>query len=198
MPAQRSGATDPDTTSNLRCKESTRQHSVDNPRQSVPAAMPGVPFYSDPFSPLPGRRFRLVAHPGEAGPPHRPEPVAWRGSWRHRTAAAIGSRPAKAAGCQQTRAADPPPWLATRRPAGRPLQVDPAALPIHLIDLALAEAPPNRGVSLCATQALGLIKVTTRTADPKSDPEWFSTELLPVAGYVICGDGEDLSSNNRS
>jgi hypothetical protein len=32
------------------------------------------------------------------------------------------------------------------------LQVDPAALPLHLIDLALAEAPPIRGVSLCATQ----------------------------------------------
>jgi hypothetical protein len=44
--------------------------------------MPGAPHYAEAFSPLPGRCFRLVAHHGEAGPRHCPEPVAWRGSWR--------------------------------------------------------------------------------------------------------------------
>jgi hypothetical protein len=72
-----------------------------------PAAMPGAPFYAEAFSPLPGRCFRLVAHPGEAGPTHCPEPVSWRGSWRapsgrrywveacegHRTPQAQGSGP---------------------------------------------------------------------------------------------------------
>jgi hypothetical protein len=44
--------------------------------------MPEAPYYAEAFSPIPGRCFRLVAHPGEAGPDHCPEPVAWRGSWR--------------------------------------------------------------------------------------------------------------------
>ena len=37
-------------------------------------------YYAEAFSPLPGRCFRMVAHHGEAGPTHCPEPVAWRGS----------------------------------------------------------------------------------------------------------------------
>jgi hypothetical protein len=47
-----------------------------------------------------GRCFRLVAHRGEAGPSHCPEPVAWRGSWRapngrrYRIEACEGHRPA--------------------------------------------------------------------------------------------------------
>jgi hypothetical protein len=44
--------------------------------------MPGAPHYAEAFSPLPGRCFRMVAHHGEAGPMHCPEPVVWRGSWR--------------------------------------------------------------------------------------------------------------------
>jgi hypothetical protein len=46
--------------------------------------MSGAPYYVyvETFSALPGRCFRLVAHPGEAGPGHCPEPVVWRGAWR--------------------------------------------------------------------------------------------------------------------
>jgi hypothetical protein len=76
---------------------------------SYPAAMSGVPYYAEAFSPLPGRCFRMVTrHGGGAGPTHCPEPVAWRGSWRapngrryrieacegHRPAPDEGSRPA--------------------------------------------------------------------------------------------------------
>jgi hypothetical protein len=41
--------------------------------------MPGAPYYAEAFSPLAGRCFRMVAHHGEAGPTHCPEPVAWYG-----------------------------------------------------------------------------------------------------------------------
>jgi hypothetical protein len=37
-----------------------------------------APYYTQAFSPLPGRYFLLVASQGEAGPTHCPEPVAWR------------------------------------------------------------------------------------------------------------------------
>ncbi|HEY8556392.1 MAG TPA: hypothetical protein VIM97_03470 [Actinomycetes bacterium] len=153
-----------------------------------PAAMPGAPYHSEAFSPLPGRCFRLVAHPGEAGPP-----VAlsrWPGAAQggRRTAAAIGSRPAKATGCR--------PGSQRVVPAGTQLQVDPAALPLHLIDLALAEAPPIRGVSLCATQALGLRKVTTRTADPNLIRNGFLLSRLQSSGTASCGVGGDSSSGD--
>jgi len=45
----------------------------------------------------------MVAHHGEAGPTHCPEPVAWRGSWRapngrrYRIEACEGHRPLPAA-----------------------------------------------------------------------------------------------------
>jgi hypothetical protein len=100
--------------------------------------MPGAPYYAQAFSPLPGRCFRLVAHHGEAGPTHCPEPVAWRGSWGARTAAATGSRPAKATGRHRSRAAVLPPNLAAGFTADAQVQVHPAALPLDLIDLALA------------------------------------------------------------
>jgi hypothetical protein len=51
------------------------------------------------MSPLPGRCFRMVAHRGEAGPTHCPDPVAWRRSWRapngrrYRVEACEGHRP---------------------------------------------------------------------------------------------------------
>ena len=32
--------------------------------------MPGAPYYAEAFFSLPGRCFRMVAHPGEAGPSH--------------------------------------------------------------------------------------------------------------------------------
>ncbi len=41
---------------------------------SYPVVMPGAPYYAEAFSPLPGRCL-LVAHHGEAGPNHCPEPV---------------------------------------------------------------------------------------------------------------------------
>jgi hypothetical protein len=40
--------------------------------------MPGAPYCTQAFSPLPGRCFRMVAHHGEAQPIHCPEPVTWR------------------------------------------------------------------------------------------------------------------------
>jgi hypothetical protein len=66
---------------------------------SYPARMPGAAYYAQAFSPLPGRCFRMVAHHGEAGPTHCPEPVTWRGSWqapngrRYRIEACEGHRP---------------------------------------------------------------------------------------------------------
>jgi hypothetical protein len=71
------------------------------------------------MSPLPGRCFRMIAHPGEAGPTHCPEPVAWRGSWRAPNGRRYpGSRPAKATGRRRTRAATPPLRLAAGRRRG--------------------------------------------------------------------------------
>lgn len=66
--------------------------------------MPGAAYYAEAFSPLPGRCFHLVASPGEAGPTHCPEWVAWRGSWRapngrrYRIEACEGCRPPPAEG----------------------------------------------------------------------------------------------------
>jgi hypothetical protein len=39
--------------------------------------------------------------------------------------------------------------------------------------------------------------VNSRTADQKSDPKRFSTELLPFAGDAICGIAEDSCSGDR-
>jgi hypothetical protein len=61
--------------------------------------MPSARYYAKAFSLMSGRCFRLVAHSGEAGPTHCPEPVAWRGSWkapngrRYRIEACEGHRP---------------------------------------------------------------------------------------------------------
>ena len=62
-------------------QDSTRQHAVDDPRLSC-NLLQGAPYYAEAFSPLPGRCFRLIARPGEAGPTHCSELVAWRGSWQ--------------------------------------------------------------------------------------------------------------------
>ena len=43
----------------------------------------------------------------------------------------------------------------------------------------------------------GKKEAPTTTADPKSDPERFSTELFPVAGYAIRGVDGDHNSKNR-
>jgi hypothetical protein len=62
--------------------------------------MPGALYYAEAFSPLPGHCFRLVAHEGQAGPRHCPEPVTWRKFWRapngrrYRVEACEGHRPA--------------------------------------------------------------------------------------------------------
>jgi hypothetical protein len=67
-----------------------------------------APYYTQAFSPLPDRCFRLVASQGEAGPTHCPEPVAWRGSWRapngrrYRVEACEGHRPPPAQGSGPT------------------------------------------------------------------------------------------------
>jgi|RhiMetdeSRZDD1v2_1073273.scaffolds.fasta_scaffold07571_3 hypothetical protein len=63
-----------------------------------------APYYTQAFSPLPDRCFRLVASQSEAGPAYCPEPVAWRGSWRapngrrYRVEACEGHRPPPAQG----------------------------------------------------------------------------------------------------
>jgi hypothetical protein len=51
---------------------------VKNMVVAYPAGMPGAPYYAEAFSPLPGRCFRMVAHPGEAGPGQRPGRLASR------------------------------------------------------------------------------------------------------------------------
>jgi len=38
-----------------------------------------APSYTQAFSPLPGRCFRLVSGGGGGGPTHCPEPPVWRG-----------------------------------------------------------------------------------------------------------------------
>ena len=101
--------------------------------------MPGAPYYAEAFSPLPGRCFRMVAHHGEAWADALPRagglarvvagaerpPLPGRGLRRPPAATGRGQRPYR---------------LASRRvvPAGAEMQVHPAALPLHLIDLALA------------------------------------------------------------
>jgi hypothetical protein len=70
-----------DNRSDVSCKESTRQHPVDGRPLSC-KQLPCQQRYAEAFSSLPGRCFRLVAHPGETGPTHCPETVAWRGSPR--------------------------------------------------------------------------------------------------------------------
>jgi hypothetical protein len=67
-----------------------------------------------------------------------PEPVAWRGSWWAPNGTATGSRPARATG--QPGQGQRPTRLVSRRvvPADAEVQVHPAALPLDLIDLALA------------------------------------------------------------
>ena len=93
--------------------------------------MPGAPYYTEAFSPLPGRRFRMVTEQRGAGSTHCPEPVAWHGSWR-----APNGRRYWVEACEGHR---PPPVekrqpgrLASRQvvPAGAKVQVDPAALPL--------------------------------------------------------------------
>jgi hypothetical protein len=57
-----------------------------------------APYYTQAFSPLPGRCFRLVSG-GEGGPTHCPEPPVWRGpsvppnGRRYRVGACEGHRP---------------------------------------------------------------------------------------------------------
>ena len=100
--------------------------------------MPEAPYYAEAFSPLPGRCFRMVAHHGEAGPAHCPEPVTWRGSWRapsgrrYRIEACEGHRPAP------DKAAARLPSVEAVVPTGAQVQVHPAALPLDLVDLAFA------------------------------------------------------------
>jgi hypothetical protein len=106
---------------------------------SYPVVMTGSPYYAEAFSPLPDRSFRMVAHPGETGPTHCPRQVAWRGSWwapngrRYRIEACEGPS-------TTLRRGQPPHRLASGRlvAAGAQVQEDAAALPLDLIDLALA------------------------------------------------------------
>jgi hypothetical protein len=65
---------EPSTSSRRRCGRARTQ--------LYRAAMPAAPYYAQAFAPLPSRCFWMVGHPGDTGPTHRPEPVAWRGSWR--------------------------------------------------------------------------------------------------------------------
>jgi hypothetical protein len=121
-----------------------------------PAAMPGAPYYAEAFSRLPGRCFRLVAHHGEAGPTPCPEPVAWRGSMQAPKRPLLPGRdlrrpPAATGRDQQSN------HLASRRvvSAGAQVQVDPAALPLDLVDLALAVvlAAGLEGEQLCVLRS---------------------------------------------
>ena len=41
-----------------------------------------APYYTQAFSPLPGRCFRLVSGGEGGGPTHCPEPPVWRGPFR--------------------------------------------------------------------------------------------------------------------
>ena len=57
-----------------------------------------APDYTQAFSPLPGRCFRLVAGGEGGGPTHCPEPPVWRGpsvphGRRYRVGACEGHRP---------------------------------------------------------------------------------------------------------
>ena len=69
-----------------------------------------APYYAQAFSPMPGRCFRLVAHGGEGGPTHCPEPPTWRGPFRapngrrYRVEACEGHRPSADQGGEAARA----------------------------------------------------------------------------------------------
>ena len=58
-----------------------------------------APYYTQAFSPLPGRCFRLVSGGEGGGPTHCPEPPVWRGPFRtpngrrYRVEACEGHRP---------------------------------------------------------------------------------------------------------
>ena len=67
-----------DDPSDVTCKDSTQQYSVDDPLLSCNLLpMPGAPYYAEAFFLLPGRCFRMVTRQsGGAGPTHCPEPVA--------------------------------------------------------------------------------------------------------------------------
>ena len=101
--------------------------------------MPGAPYYAEAFSPLPGRCFRMVAHHGESRADALPRAGGWRGSWRapngrrYRVKACEGHRPPPVEGGSPDRLASPRVVA-----AGAEVQVHPAALPLDLIDLALA------------------------------------------------------------
>jgi hypothetical protein len=96
-----------------------RQHAVDACPLSCTCYHVRSAFLRQSRLTLPGRCYRLVINQGEAGPTHCPEPVAPRGSWRPRTAAATGSRPARATGRHRTRAAARPPSVAATCRGGR-------------------------------------------------------------------------------
>jgi hypothetical protein len=96
--------------------------------------MPGAPSYAEAFSPLSGRCFRMVAHHGDAGLTSAPRRWLGAGLGGPRTVAATGSRSTRATGPSRMKVAALPPSLA----ADAQVQVDPAALPLDLIDLALA------------------------------------------------------------
>jgi hypothetical protein len=103
-----------DDLADLSCQDSTQEHAVDDPLLSC-KQLPCQERYAEAFSSLPGRCFRLVAHPGETGPTHCPETVAWRGSPRAPSGRRYRIEPAKATGRRLT--------TATARPslaAGRP------------------------------------------------------------------------------
>jgi hypothetical protein len=57
-----------------------------------------APYYTQAFSPLPDRCFRLVSGGEGGGPTHCPEPPVWRAPSVPPTAAAVGSRRARATG----------------------------------------------------------------------------------------------------
>ena len=57
-----------------------------------------APYDTQAFSPLPGRRFRFVSGGEGGGPTHCPAPPVWWSPFRTPTAAATGSRRARATG----------------------------------------------------------------------------------------------------
>ena len=99
----RTGAHLLDDPSNVSCKESTQQYPVDDSLLSC-KQLPCQERYAEAFSSLPGPCFRLVANPGEAGPTHCPETVAWRGSPRAPSGRRYRIEPAKATGRRLTTA----------------------------------------------------------------------------------------------
>jgi hypothetical protein len=98
--------------------------------------MPAAPYHAQAFSPPPGRCFRLVAT--TARPDPLPSAGGLAGPGGRPTAAATGSRPAGPPAAPEP--GQRPYRLASRWvvAAGAQVQVDPAALPLDLIDLTLA------------------------------------------------------------